>query len=113
MTFTYQDGFTTATPGPGGVAVFPIGGDGSLGTALTNTTVGTTAATPLPYYPVGFAPVGVVVSAYNGFVYVVEQDTAISNTVSTPVGTIVAFSESTTTGALTPLRVRWRSMDRR
>ena len=103
VTFTYQDGFTTASPGPGGVAVFPIATDGSLGTALTNTTVGTTAGTPLPYFPVGFAPVGVAVSAYNGFVYVVEQDTTVSNGSSTPTGTIVAFSEDTSTGALTPV----------
>ena len=101
VTFTYQNGFTTATPGPGGVAVFPINSDGTLGAALTNTTVGTTAATPLPYYPVGFAPVGVVVSAYNGYVYVVEQDTTVANGVSTQTGTIVAFAEDTGTGALT------------
>jgi 6-phosphogluconolactonase (cycloisomerase 2 family) len=101
VAFTYQNGFTTATPGPGGIAIFPIGSDGSLGTAVTNTTVGTTIA--LPYVPVGFNPVGIVASAYNNYVYVVEQDTTVANGVSTQTGTILAFSENTSTGALTPV----------
>ncbi len=103
VTFTYQNGYTTATPGPGGVAVFPINADGSLGTALTNTTVGTTAARPLPYYPIGNNPVGIVATAYNGYVYVVEQDTTTTNSVSSQTGTVVGFTENTTTGALTPI----------
>jgi 6-phosphogluconolactonase len=102
VTFTYQNGFTTATPGPGGLAVFPINTDGSLGTALTNTTVGTTAANPLPYYPLGFAPVGVATTAYNSQVYVVEQDTTITNGVSSQTGTVIGFTEGST-GALTPI----------
>jgi 6-phosphogluconolactonase len=103
VTFTYQNGFTTATPGPGGLAVFPISSsDGSLGAPLTNTTVGTTAANPLPYYPLGFAPVGVATTAYNSEVYVVEQDTTITNSVSSPTGTIIGFTEGST-GALTPI----------
>ncbi len=99
VTFQYQNGFTAATPGPGGVAVFPINADGSLGAAVTNSTVGTTTA--LPYVPVGFNPVGVVASAYNNHVYVVEQDSTTSNGVSTPSGTILAFTENPATGALT------------
>ncbi len=103
VAFTYQNGFTTATPGPGGLAVFPIGTDGSLGTALTNTTVGTTAANPLPYYPLGFSPVGVATTAYNNEVYVVEQDTTITNSVSSQTGTVIGFNENATSGALTPI----------
>ena len=103
VTFTYQNGFTTATPGPGGLAVFPINTDGSLGTPLTNTTVGTTTANPLPYYPLGFAPVGVVTTAYNNQVYVVEQDTTSTNSVSAQTGTVVGFTETPSTGALAPI----------
>ena len=62
ITFTYQNGYSLSSPGPGGVAVFPINKDGSLGNPLVNTTVGTTAANPLPYFPVGNNPVGVAVS---------------------------------------------------
>jgi 6-phosphogluconolactonase (cycloisomerase 2 family) len=36
VTYTYLPGFSTANPGPGGLVVFPIGADGSLGTAVAN-----------------------------------------------------------------------------
>ncbi|QHN04141.1 lactonase family protein [Granulicella sp. WH15] len=62
VTFTYQNGFSPAKTGPGGVAVFPINTDGTLGTPVTNTSVGTTAANPLPYFPVGNNPVAVSVA---------------------------------------------------
>src|ERR1700723_2203744 len=50
VTFQYQLGpqgqqlYSTASPGPGGVTIFPINKDGSLGTAVANTTVGTTTS---------------------------------------------------------------------
>ena len=100
VTFLYQNGFTTARPGPGGLATFPINSDGTLGTPLTNTTIGVGSGGSLPYIPLGNNPVGVVASADNGHVYVVEQDTTVTNGVSAPTGSVVAFSKSAT-GALT------------
>ena len=91
--FSYQNGYTTVRPGPGGIATFPINSDGSLGTALTNTTTGTT----LPYVPLGFNPVGIAVPATGGYVYVVDQDG--------PPGTLLSFAENTSTGALSPIGV--------
>lgn len=62
VAFTYQQGYTTALPGPGGVTVFPIGGDNSLGTPVS--------------VNVGRNPVGI--SANSQYVYVVAQDAATS-----------------------------------
>ncbi len=92
VAFTYQNGFTTVRPGPGGIATFPINSDGSLGTALTNTTIGTTAANPLPYVPLGNNPAALAVPASGGFVYVVDQE-------SNP-GKLLTFAENATTGVL-------------
>jgi 6-phosphogluconolactonase (cycloisomerase 2 family) len=103
VTFMYQNGYSLAKTGPGGVAVFPIATDGSLGTALINTTVGTTAANPLPYFPVGNNPVGIAVTSATAtkapYVYVIDQD-AINGTAT---GVILAFQQNSTTGALTPV----------
>jgi 6-phosphogluconolactonase (cycloisomerase 2 family) len=95
VVFTYQNGYTTVRPGPGGIATFPIAADGSLGTALTNTTIGATAATPLPYIPLGFNPVAVAASATAGNIYVIDRDG--------PPGTLLSFAENASTGALTAL----------
>jgi len=106
ITFTYQNGFTTVKPGPGGVAIFPIihstdpTKDGTLGTPLTNTTIGTTAANPLPYIPVGNNPVGVAIPATGGFVYVIDQESPLTSSAH---GVLLSFSENTTTGALTQI----------
>ena len=98
VAFTFQNGFTTASPGPGGVATFPINTDGTLGTPLTSMVTGTA----LPYVQTGFNPVGIVASAYNHFVYVVEQDTTTSaQGVTSSVGSLLTFSANATTGALT------------
>ena len=80
VTFTYQSGFTPALPGPGGIAVYPINSDNSLGTAQT--------------VNVGRNPVGIV--ANNQFVYVVEQDAATTQN-------LLGFSVNTSNGLLTPL----------
>ena len=127
VTFQYQLGpqgqqlYSTASPGPGGITIFPINKDGSLGAAVTNTTVGTT--TSLNYVPVGNTPVGVVVSrprcepaaSYNAgnptctltdgsgsglqtsFVYVIDQETP-----ATPKAALLGFSQNMSTCALTP-----------
>jgi 6-phosphogluconolactonase (cycloisomerase 2 family) len=92
VTFTYQLGptgqqlYSPASPGPGGVTIFPINGDGSLGTPST--------------LKVGNNPVGVVVSRPPAggtavFAYVLDQEVA-------PKATVLGFSQNLTTGALTP-----------
>jgi 6-phosphogluconolactonase len=93
VTFTYQVGpngqqlYSPASPGPGGVTIFPINAkDGSLGTPST--------------VKVGNNPAGVVVSRPAGgatYVYVLDQETP-----TTPKAAVLGFSQNTTTGALTP-----------
>jgi 6-phosphogluconolactonase len=78
VAFNYQSGAS----GPGGVSIFPVNSDNSLGTALTQ--------------PVGNNPVAVVVSYFNHYVYVVDQETQ-------PGAMILGFAQNTSTGALTPV----------
>ncbi len=88
VAFTYQntapDGqpYTPANPGPGGVSIFPIASDGSLGTPTT--------------VNAGRNPVGIIASSKNRNVYVIEQDTATT-------ANLLGFSADATTGMLTPL----------
>jgi len=82
VAFTYQTGYSATNPGPGGVAIFPVNPDNSLGTVST--------------VNVGNNPVGVTVSYYNHFVYVLDQEPS-------PNATILGFSQNSTTGALTSL----------
>jgi 6-phosphogluconolactonase len=128
VTYTYESGYSTVAAGPGGVAIFPINADGSLGTP-TNVNV-------------GFAPVAIAASAptctatpasgsnsssncvvlgsssttNNGTnqscVYVVDAETTVAPTSigqasSTPgtVGppSILGFVENTSTGGLTQI----------
>jgi DNA-binding beta-propeller fold protein YncE len=68
VTFTYQNGYTVARPGPGGFGIYSISpADGSL-TLVPNT------AANLPYYPVEGNPVGVAYGK-NGEIYVIDADT--------------------------------------
>jgi 6-phosphogluconolactonase len=93
VTFTFQLGpngqqlYSPASPGPGGVTIFPISAkDGSLGTPST--------------VNVGNNPVGIVVSRPKSgttFAYVVDQETA-----TFPKATVLGFQQNATTGALTP-----------
>ncbi len=113
VTFRYQLGptgqqfYSTASPGPGGLSIFPIKSDGTLDTPVKNTSVGgATAAAPLNYIPLGNNPVGLVTSKPQinvpaaGFVYAIDQET-LSN--GSPGGVVLGFSENLTTGALTPV----------
>ena len=100
VTFTYQNGFTTATPGPGGLAIFPINTDGTLASPVMD--LATATSTASPYIPVGFNPVGVVASAYNNVVYVLEQDTALTNGVLSDQGTVLAFTVTPASAPATP-----------
>jgi 6-phosphogluconolactonase (cycloisomerase 2 family) len=79
---TQQQLYTPANPGPGGVTIFPIASDGSLGAGQN--------------YNLGRAPVRVSATSPNHFVYVVAQDSATS-------ANLFGFSANSTTGALTPL----------
>jgi 6-phosphogluconolactonase len=119
VTFQYQLGpqgqqlYSTASPGPGGVTIFPIAKDGTLGTPSTvnvgNTPVGIVVSRPR-CEPAASYNSGVIncvlattptATANNGsqtsFVYVIDQETA-----TTPKATVLGFSQNMTTGALTP-----------
>lgn len=92
VTYTYQntilpDGtqqqlYTPANPGPGGVTIFPINSDGTLGSPFN--------------FNLGRAPVKISATDPNHFVYVVSQDTATTNN-------LFGFSQDPNTGALTAL----------
>jgi 6-phosphogluconolactonase (cycloisomerase 2 family) len=78
---TCSNGYSATNLVAGGVTIFPVNTDNSLGTAINVT--------------VGKNPVGVVVSYFNHFVYVLDQDPANPS--------VLSFSENTSTGALTPI----------
>ncbi len=88
VTYQYQNNangselYTPANPGPGGVSVFPINSDNSLGKPFS--------------VNVGRSPIGIATSPVGNYVYVIEQDTATS-------ANLLGFSQNPTTGALTPL----------
>jgi 6-phosphogluconolactonase len=92
VTFQYQLGpngqqlYSPASPGPGGVTIFPIGAAGALGAPQT--------------VNVGNNPVGIVVSrptpgTSTVFVYVLDQETP-------PNATVLGFQQNSSTGGLTP-----------
>ena len=114
VTFTYQPGYTTANPGPGGVEVFPLTTDSSTGIVSLGTPVSNGS---LNYFPVGFTPVGIAVTsninntnvtAVNGsdctntscssYVYVIDQDpnTTITNN-------LLAFRRDLSSGAISTI----------
>jgi 6-phosphogluconolactonase len=85
VTFTYQNtpiSYSLANPGPGGVSVFPIKSDYTLGTPFT--------------INVGRNPVAIATSTTGNYVYVLDQDSGSS-------ANLLGFTENTTTGALTPM----------
>jgi 6-phosphogluconolactonase len=82
VTYTYQPGYSAANPGPGGVSIFAINSDYSLGTP-SNLNLGNN-------------PVAITTTMFNSFVYVVDQE-------QIPNATVLGFSQNTSTGALTPV----------
>ena len=90
VAFTFQNGFTTARPGPGGIAVFPLDGSGNLGAPLTSN--------GFPYYAVGNNPTALAISPKGGFLYVVDREFTAAGT---PFGVMLAYAQNTATGALT------------
>jgi 6-phosphogluconolactonase len=92
VAYTYQTGFTPASPGPGGISIFPITYNG----ASSQETV--TLGTP-KNMNIGNNPVGITASKFNNFVYVVDAETPAN---SSPAGQILGFKKGTD-GSLTPL----------
>lgn len=115
VAYTYQSGFSPVSLGPGGVSIFPINSDGSLGTPsnvnVGNNPVAIAVSAPVCDYKVSAAagsasnPACVVYgsgSATNNgvesvYVYVVDAET----TSTTP--TVLAFAQNMSTGALTQI----------
>ncbi len=71
----------------GGISIFPINSDGSLGTPINQ--------------QMGVGPVGVTVANFNTTVYVANQGDLNSSPVIQPI--VQAFTANATTGALTPI----------
>jgi len=88
VTFTYQNTssggqlYTMANPGPGGLSIFPVNPDNTLGTPTTEN--------------LGRNPVGIATSPVGNYVYVIEQDSATSSN-------LLGFTENPATGALTAM----------
>jgi 6-phosphogluconolactonase len=108
VTFAYQQGFTPASPGPGGVTIFPINADHSLGTPTTlnvghnPVSIAVSApvcvATPIvSSNPTCTTSAGSASGVYNTYVYVVDQETAAGKP------TVLGYAQNMKTGALTPL----------
>jgi len=98
IAYTYQVGYTTASPGPGGVSIYAINSDDSLGTPVD--------------FPIGRTPVALAVSSkpLNGggnAVYVVSQDASATNPAATSATTqtlnLFAFAASASNGLLSTL----------
>ena len=110
VTFTYQLGFSNASPGPGGVTIFPINSDNSLGTPLTlnvgNNPIGIAVSTPvcvatgsaiIASNPSCTGVTGGGTGIYNTYVYVLDQELALGKP------TVLAYAQNMSTGALTPV----------
>lgn len=111
VTFSYQSGFSTASPGPGGITIYPIKADGSLGIAFTqkvgNNPVSIAVSSPVCVPSAILA--GSASTACNSatgnssagfdnvYVYVLDQEI----TAAKP--TILGFAQNQATGTLTPL----------
>jgi 6-phosphogluconolactonase len=117
--YTYETGFTPVSPGPGGISMFPINSDGTLGTPsninVGNNPVGiavsapTCTATPaLPSSVSGIASPNCIVlstaatattnNGYtNTFVYVVDAE------VTTGKPVVLGYVENSSNGSLTPI----------
>jgi len=87
VTFTYQQGYSATNPGPGGVNIFPVSSDFTLGTPTVQV--------------LGNNPVGVVATNFNNYVYIIDAEPAVGS--GSPIGWLLGFSENTSSGALTPI----------
>jgi len=88
VTYTYQNTdsgqqlYTPANPGPGGVTIFPINPDGTLGSPST--------------FKLGRNPVKISATSPNHFVYVISQDSEIT-------ANLFGFTQNPNNGSLSPL----------
>jgi 6-phosphogluconolactonase len=103
VTYTYQNGYSPVSPGPGGISIFPINADGSLGTP-SNVNVGNNpvaiavSATVCTTTPVITTNTACTTGGTpNNFVYVVDAETALAKP------TILGFAQNNTNGSLTML----------
>ena len=108
--YTYQSGYSTASPGPGGVDIFPINSDNSLGSVINmnvgNNPVAVAVSTPV-CVPNGTALMpgnssctgltGGGAGVNNVYVYVLDQELTSTHPA------ILGFAQNQSTGALTPL----------
>jgi 6-phosphogluconolactonase len=110
VAYTYQNGFGPVSVGPGGITVFPINADGTLGTAsninLAINPVGIAVSVPTctatPVIPTNTACAAG--GTPNVFVYVTGGVDVVSGGVTTVTNTqIDGFAQNTTTGSLTPV----------
>ncbi len=90
----YAPGFSDQTPGPGALVVYPINSDGSLGTAISQSSAG--------YLTLGTAPSAITVLPNGNTVYVTDTLTAAGAGCNAGQGGVVALAVSSA-GALTPL----------
>jgi 6-phosphogluconolactonase len=121
--YTYENGYSPVSAGPGGISIFPIHADGTLGTP-SNVNVGsnpigiaasasTCTATPaLPSSVSGItspnciilstAPATTTNNGYtNTFVYVAQAGAAAGT--SSAAGSVIGFVENPSNGSLTPI----------
>jgi len=121
--YTYENGFTPVSPGPGGITIFPINSDGTLGTP-SNVNIGsnpiaiaasasTCTATPaLPSSVTGItSPNCVILSTQtatttnngytNSFVYVAEAGPNAGT--ASAAGSVIGFVLNPSNGGLTPI----------
>ncbi len=106
VTFTYQIGYTPASPGPGGITIFPIKSDNTLGTPTTvnvgNNPVAIAVSAPYcsstPIIPGNTA---CATGHQNVFVYVVDQEGSTFSPGALPV--VLGFAQNTSTGGLSLL----------
>lgn len=95
VTFTYQTGYSSAKPGPGGVDIFPVSSDYSLGSPTVQV--------------LGNNPVDVAATNFNNHVYIIDAEPATTS--GGAAGWILAFSENASTGALSPIGKTTISVD--
>lgn len=103
VAYTYETGFGPVSTGPGGISIFKINSDGTLGTP-TNVNVGnnpiaiTVSAPTCTTSPVIASNAACASGGTpNVFVYVVDAETALAKP------TILGFAQNTATGGLTML----------
>ncbi len=107
VTYTFESGFSPASPGPGGITIFPINSDNSLGTPINQNVgsnpVGIALATPV-CVPAAAAVIGsnstcstVSGGVNNIYAYVLDQELTLAKP------TVLGYAQNTSTGALTLL----------